>query len=354
VTTPVDTPPGIIVRSLAEILAHPENLRAPTEIVPRLAWTGRVTLLAAREKAGKSTLAAAGCAMLSRGGYFLGEFVDVGCVLWLSADNESLYEQVARLRRFQAEPQNFFVVTEWDRTPSALFRIADRAAVVVIDTLASFAELAVQDAGSSTAWTPLMLAIKRCANDTGAAFVLLHHANKASNTYRDSTAIGAGVDAVLEMSETTEAPELRRIKARGRWPMTDFSVRLDGDSYDLADNAPSLDAQVLGAIVAEPGISRHAIGAQLEGRHEAIIACLKRLAADGRIENRGSPQRGKWYARTPTPPSFVPVVPKGTGQPRSGSCPRSPLGGNGTTNNGQTDPPEDRGQPATLSLEPAA
>jgi len=45
-----------LTRSLAELLADPDALNPPEPVIPRLAYRGRVTLLAAREKAGKSTV----------------------------------------------------------------------------------------------------------------------------------------------------------------------------------------------------------------------------------------------------------------------------------------------------------
>jgi hypothetical protein len=333
----------IVVRSLAELLAHPEVLQAPKVVIPQLVWTGRVTLAAGREKGGKSTLVAAGCATLTNGGYFLGQYTPCGSVLWLSADNESLYDQVARFRRFGAEPQNLYLVTDWDRTPSALLRVAAGASVVVIDTLASFAELAVADAGSSSAWTPIMMSIKRCANETGAGIILIHHASKGTGTYRDSTAIGAGVDCILEIAESTDAPGVRRIKARARWPLADFSVRLDGDRFELIENVPSLDAQILAAVIANPGISGNAIRKYVPARHEAIVASLNRLAASGAIVNRGSSRRAQWHPAMPDSASVVPVVPDGREQATSESCSRAPIGGarnNDPLDGDQLDAPE--------------
>jgi hypothetical protein len=318
-----DAPP-IVVKTLAEILEHKELLQAPAEVIPYLAWKGRVTLLAGREKSGKSSLAAAGCATLTSGGYFLGHFTNVARILWLSADAESLYDQVARFRRFGAEPKNTYIVTDWDRTPSGLFRVAQGAAVVVIDTLASFAELLAPDAGSSADWSQIMLSIKRCANDTGAAFLLDHHANKASGTYRDSTAIGAGVDCILEMTESPDAPNVRRLKARARWTMPDFSIRLEGDRFELDDNALSLDAQILAAIVAAPGISGNQLRQQIKGHRDVdVVATVKRLASDGAIANHGAARKAAWYPVTPAPASVVPVVPSVPEQPQSGSCSRA-------------------------------
>jgi hypothetical protein len=346
---PATATPPITVRSLEEILAHPEYLQAPEVLVPRLAWKGRVTLAAGREKGGKSTFVAAGCATLTTGGYFLGTFTPCGTVLWLSADNESLYDQVARFRRFGAEPKNLYVVTDWDRTPSGLFRAAEGANVVVIDTLASFAELAVADAGSSSAWTPIMMAIKRCANETGAGIVLIHHASKATGAYRDSTAIGAGVDCILEISQAADTPMVRHIKARGRWPLADYSVRLESDRFELTENAPSLDAQVLAAVVAEPGISGNMIRQRLQGRHEAIVACLRRLQSNGAIANRGSDKHAKWHPATPDRAPVVPVVPELREQRGEGSCSRAPVGGarnSDQSTDGHEETPEQPASPA--------
>jgi hypothetical protein len=71
-----------LVRRLADILASPNALRPPEPVVPRIAWAGRVTLLAAREKLGKTTLAAAAAAAVSTGSPWLNERVTPGDVLW--------------------------------------------------------------------------------------------------------------------------------------------------------------------------------------------------------------------------------------------------------------------------------
>ncbi len=54
-TTDADAP---LYVTLAELLRDPAMLRPPEAVHERFAWRGRVTLLAAREKAGKTTLAA--------------------------------------------------------------------------------------------------------------------------------------------------------------------------------------------------------------------------------------------------------------------------------------------------------
>ena len=75
----MNTAPNI--RTLAAILADPKALQPPRAVVERFAWSGRVTLLAAREKAGKSTLISALASAASTGRRFLGDETIQGRVL---------------------------------------------------------------------------------------------------------------------------------------------------------------------------------------------------------------------------------------------------------------------------------
>src|SRR6266851_2237255 len=69
-------------RSLAQLLLDPEATKPPPVVVPGLAWKGRLTLVAAREGTGKSTLLSAVAAAVTTGGEFLGERCAKGMVLW--------------------------------------------------------------------------------------------------------------------------------------------------------------------------------------------------------------------------------------------------------------------------------
>lgn len=296
--------PVIVIHSLADLLTNPSILQPPDIVVPRLAWAGRVTLLAAREKTGKSTLAAAGCAAVSWGHYHLGGFVNVGNVLWLSADNESLHDQIARFQRFGAEPKNVYLWENWDHQPeSFLNSVRDyRPRLAVVDTLAGFAALSITDASSSAAWTPLMLDIKRTANETGAAILLVHHANKSDGRYRDSTAIGAHVDCILEMEADDHDSTLRRIRARARWYVEGYAFRLLGDTYALADHAgPTVTERIVHYVRGNPGCSKNAIRAAVRGRHSELDHELGVLEQQGVVENQGATNRCRYYPNPSAP-----------------------------------------------------
>src|SRR5690606_4862562 len=150
-----DAPDGLSLRSLAEILNDPAAMRAPEPVAPRLAWHGRVTLLAGREKLGKSTLESAGAAAVSAGASFLGEPGEHGPVLWLGLE-EHPGGPARRFRDFGANEHCVFVLDRLERPFADLAAAIERtgAVLVVVDTLAAFTETLVDDPGSSAKWTP--------------------------------------------------------------------------------------------------------------------------------------------------------------------------------------------------------
>jgi len=286
---------GLELMSLARLRASPDLLRAPEAVIPRIAWSGRVTLLAAREKAGKSTLLAAGVAAMSRGADFLGEHTTAGNALWLSADMESPYDIDRRFQTFGADADNTYLAMNWDRRPlSFLSWVAKgRPRVAVIDTLPAYAGDIVTDASQSSQWIGILRDICTVARDTGSAFVLLHHASRATGEYRDSTHVGAAVDVILTMREDPLA-SVRRITARSRWPLEDFAVRLSGDRFELVGRELTLDARILLHLQGAPGASLLGIRQAVGGRADAVDAALGELKRRGTVKDTGTGQRHRF------------------------------------------------------------
>ena len=277
------------VRSLAQILADPAALAPPEAIVPRIAFRGRTTLLAAREKAGKSTMAQAAAAAKSSGGLFLGERPAPGNVLILSLE-EHTSDTARRLVEFGANPERLFLLDAVGGDPlddlGAVISIVEPE-LVVIDTLPRFVQDLVQDPSNASQWTPVMSALTQIARDSDAGLLLLHHSRKSDGTYRDSSAVGAGVDLILEMEAATDDPTVRKLKAKGRWRMEDFSARLVGERYELASGEVSLDTRVLWFVQENQGCSNNAVRKAVSGKGADIDAALQRLAGRGLIKDDG-------------------------------------------------------------------
>lgn len=284
-------------RTLAEILDDPQALAPPEAVVPRLAWRGRVTLLAAREKDGKSTIATAGAAAVTRGTPFLdGKPGDPAAVLWVAVE-EHPHDLAQRAVQFGADPDRLVVLGLTDEPLETLrAAVADvKPALLVIDTLPTWADRWVEDARSATSWTPVMVALTALARESDAALLILHHSRKSDGAYRDSSAIGAGVDVILEMSRHPEDPNLRTVKARGRWPMQGFVVRLVGDGFELGGGTLSLDARVLLFVERNPGATGKAVRDGAGGRAGDVDDALRRLVDRGAVRDAGSGERHEYY-----------------------------------------------------------
>jgi hypothetical protein len=214
---------------LASLMANPTLLAAPEMVIPFFAAVGRLTMLAAREKLGKSTLAAFLAAAVSCGGELWGHLVKKGVVLWVGLE-EDPGDAVRRFVEMGADPENIVMlprlaaVRPLEQLEAEI--VAHRPRLVVIDSLAAFYQ-EIEDENGAAAWTKQLMPLVQLARSSGAAIVLLHHANRAQGSYRGSSAIGAAMDMILEMSESTTDANVRHIKPRGRWKVEPYALRYE-------------------------------------------------------------------------------------------------------------------------------
>lgn len=306
---------------LEEILSNPGALEQPDAVAPRLAWFGRVTLLAGREKSGgKSTLLTAAAAAVTqpRRTQFLGEDVIPGEVLWVSSDQEHASDIARRAVRFGAHPAWFHVMWPGDHPFEELQHVAGwlEPILIVVDSLANFA-IDVEDSHSADAWPKVLLPLIELARK-GHAIVVVHHATKSTGQYRDSTAIGANVDAILQVQPVADHDSWRRIEGKGRWEIDDFTVDLDGDGYRLvsgtevaADSKQGKARQELHAALGEQELTAKEVAARL-GISKSTAE--RRLKADPLVTHRLDEQT-HLYRVTLSPP-----VSPHTAAPLHGAC----------------------------------
>jgi hypothetical protein len=320
-------------RTLREILANPAALRVPDAVIPRIAWIGRSVLFAGRDKSGKSTLISAGASALSAGKPFLGEHTTARDVMWWAGE-EAESDYARRFHDFGADPDRIVVLTEAD-TPHGLRDLVDeverwRPAVLVLDTLPALARIErVTDPNDSTAWTRLVAPLTAVAHRSDTAVVLLHHSKKAEGGgYRDSTAIGANVDGIIEM-ETGPAddPTLRKFIVRARWWAESFSVRLDGTAYTRVSGELSRSERIIHYVSANPGQSKSRVADEIGGRKVDAVREIERLLDRGLLTNAGPAGRTELVVSGSTiqHDAFVgpSVVPGTLGQREAGTTPRT-------------------------------
>jgi hypothetical protein len=284
-------------RWLSEIYADPDALAAPFATAPRLAWRGRLTLLAASPKGGKSTLAGAAVAAVSRGADFLGASTVAGNVLVISLE-ESTADFARRMARFGANPNRVAVI---DRTASQdlLKNIWETAEIVkpdliVWDTLGAFASHISGkplEPGDGQGWTRVMMEILDLARSYGAT-LLLHHARRSDGKYRDSSAIGANVDVILEMFGENDAP--RVIKGIGRFEISETRIKLEGDEFVLMETEAEVQEKVRAFIGTHPRCTWRDIRKGVSGRDVELQKARDALVKKGAIVNTGTPTEHRY------------------------------------------------------------
>lgn len=222
-------PPGLVRLSDPEV--KPTPIEGPPVVAPLIAHVGRVTLLHAREKVGKSTFLSAAVAAVTQGRAFLQVPLAVGDVLWVG--EEAAPDVKGRLTRVDADLDRVLFI----RSPSPIQ--GDEASLpqlvayfrprwLIIDTWTHYLT-SVQRVGDGLVAQARRLGdVVDLARRYGTAVTISHHDQKQAprgdklGTYRGSTAIGAAVDMLVSMT-LGRTKRGRRFSPYGRWqqqPMT--------------------------------------------------------------------------------------------------------------------------------------
>jgi hypothetical protein len=284
-------PPG---RSAREILEDPETAKAPEPLVVPFAYRGRLTVLSAREKVGKTTLAVAGMAAVTRGRPWAGERTRRAPVAWWPGPTESTPGDVAALfQTFDGDSGHFYLVEEGGEPFGLLQRALEtwEPAVLVVDSLSAVARGLDLDSGDARGWHSVMARLGSLARRYDAAVVVIHHGRKEDGSYRDSTAIGAGADVLVSVKETEVEGE-RELKAVGRWKIPSVTLRLvepeGGPSrFEPVGEGLSVDTLVALHVERNPGCSMRSVRDAVRGRNSEKDEAVKRLLRTGEIEDRG-------------------------------------------------------------------
>lgn len=283
---------------LEEYLEDPEILKPPTHVVPRLVWVNRLTMLAAREKGGKSTLAGAVAAAVSSGRKFLGDDCLAGNVLIVSLE-EHPQEFVQRLMKFGADPKKVAIVQGGSQNLVKEIRDAAeevKPSLIVWDTLGAFARYVAGkdlEPNDSQGWTKVMQEILDITRDFGAS-LLLHHSNKADGRYRDSTAIGANVDVIVEMFGERDEP--RTLKTIARFPTDEVRIKLENDEFRIVESAKEFEERVLRFIALNPRCGMRELADGVQGKTADVAKVRDKLVKAGKITNVGTHAKHEYMA----------------------------------------------------------
>lgn len=279
---------------LDELWDNDSIMRPPPPIVPRLAWSGRSTLLAAREKSGKSTLTGYIASQVTRGGTFLGEQCATGDVLLIGLE-EFLGDAARRLRHFNANATRIHLVDGFlgePRTrPLELLNHIDAVdpVLVIVDSLAAYSNGQVQDDNNATQMASVVQPLTDMAHTRGVALIIIHHARKTDGKARGSTAITAGTDVVCEFfcPDEVNDPTLRRMRTIGRVPVQPvYDVRFNGTDYHPATGTDApVEARILATVLDRPGCSINDVADSIGGRRDQTLKAITDMLAKRTLHN---------------------------------------------------------------------
>ena len=184
----------------------------PPTVARPVAHQGRVTLLHAREKVGKSTLLRAAVAAVTRGLPFLEQPTISGRVLWVG--EKAVGDVKGQLLEAEADLEQVFFIRQLNPKPqhsSSLqgFVALLRPVWVIIDTWQHHLKAhRVTDTAGPGEQGLLLGDVVDLAQEYDAAITVSHHNAKNRDEYRDSTALGAAVDMLVSLS-VGELPAVR-------------------------------------------------------------------------------------------------------------------------------------------------
>jgi RecA-family ATPase len=314
-------------------------IEAPPEdthyVVDDLLPSAGTSLLLAKPKTGKSTLARQLAVAVAQGGTILGRSVEQGRVLYLCLE-EIASEVLAHLRMLGADkgdPIHSLFGAVNKRTAiaqlNATLKHFGDVRLVIIDPLFRF--LPVEDSSNYVEVNDWTERLSELAKKYGAHVMALHHLKKrieedSMDQTLGSTAINGAVDTILMLIRDKNG--VRMLSSTQRygasipatylaWDEESKSVALgnsreEAQQYDQTQKERGLESQILDYIREHGACANDAI--KVSGKRQKIIAALKQLAADGKLTISGSGKRGDptVYAIAPVPTVSMPVGKKET------------------------------------------
>jgi hypothetical protein len=302
---------------LGEIIAETGySLEVRWDLRPYLA-PGRLTLLSARPKLGKSTLAAHYAAKKVVGGEFFGQLLEAGPVLWVSGPEENKYDIARRFQELGVEQEQVWVYTGLSDMHAIAAKAAEISArFVVLDTLARVA--GVRSENDNAAWITWSNKALPVIRESGITWLAIHHTRKpgwkdddqAGVTIRGASAIFGLVDIALSLRPGYGCNQRRLVVDGTRFESPGHGLLIelqDGEYFVAGYEAQEADRghHIPGAALsvledlreeAEP-ISRADFAARLEEKGNEVslptlYEFLNMLLGAGRVRRLGRGVRG--------------------------------------------------------------
>lgn len=298
---------GLQLTSLKELLAEPEE---------KVSWilsgklpAGGISVVSAKPKVGKSTLARCLALAVSRGEDFLGFETAQGPVIYLALEEKrsQVRAHFSDLGATGDEPIYIHCAAAPQDAMSELCRLTREMQphMVIVDPLFKF--LRVKD---EKAYAEVCAAIEpflTLARETGAHVMLLHHNGKAQradamDAILGSTAIFGGVDTAIILKKSDHYRTIQSCQKYGE-DIPESTLQFDDNIRSLSLGVVRADAdtsrlaeQILSYLRESKGPrTRPEIENHIEGKTVHKRAALKNLCSTGQVLSMGTGSKGDPY-----------------------------------------------------------
>jgi AAA domain len=292
--------------SMGDLLNEPEE--QIRWLVEEHLTAGGDSLLVAKPKVGKSTLARCLALAVARGDDFLGSKTAQGTVFYLA-----LEEKRSEVRRhFHAmgarndDAIRIFCASSPADGLAQLREVikTEKPVLVIVDPLFRFVR--IKDGNDYAAVTNALEPLHALARETGAHVLAVHHLGKGDRQGGDgvlgSTALFAAVDTLLLMKRGEKYRTLSSIQRYGT-DLEETTLEYDDERRTLsagmtrtkADEAEAGKA-ILEFLATQPeAVEEGTIHEVVEGRKAIMVKALRQAVKDEKITRTGSGKRGDTY-----------------------------------------------------------
>lgn len=291
---------------LKDLLAEPEE--TTNYLVEALLPAGGLSLLAAKPKTGKSTLARQLALAVARGDEFLGKKTETGLVIYLAFEERRADVRNHFLKMGATGEENLKIfagmapadgLTQLRRTAES-----EKPSLIIVDTLARLARIKdMNDYSQTTLGLEPFLALAR---EVGTHVLLLHHAKKGDGRGIDSilgsTGLSGSVDTIINLHRTEEYRTISTIQRDGN-DLADTVLQFNketqittlGGSREDAE-VGSLKGEILHFLAGQESfVLEKSIEDGVEGRTGHKRKALRELVHEGKVEREGKGGRGSPY-----------------------------------------------------------
>ncbi len=298
---------GFNLTSLGDLMREPEE--QVSWLLEGILPAGGLSLLAAKPKTGKSTLAR--CLALAVAGkeQFLGRTTQKGAVIYLALE-EKRSEVRAHFKAMGATGQEQIFIHAASAPVDALPAITvevqrHKPTLLIIDPALRFVR--VKDANDYAQVSAALEPILTLARENRAHVLLVYHAGKgerveATDAILGSTAFFAAVDTALVMKRTEK---FRTLQSRQRYgdDLAETTLEFNPESRRISLGVPRSDAEAEGAgrgilaflqAAGEPKIEQE-IRDAVKGETKLLAEALRELVRQGKVTREGAGKRGNPY-----------------------------------------------------------